>query len=103
MNKTETEIYSIESMQLKANNNTFRYSDRKEAKFLLGAYRSDKNQLAWFLGEQPRRFQKIYNVRLNDSLFSQRNGGITHVSKPDYILLYDLSRHSQRIPPFQDI
>lgn len=75
--------------QAKMDNMAFRYSDQKDAKFLLGAYRSDKNQLAWILGEQPRRYQKIYNVRLNDSLFSQRNGGITHVSKPDYILLYD--------------
>lgn len=67
----------------------FSFSAQKNCKFLLGAYRSDKNQLAWILGEKPQRFQKIYNVRLNDSLFSQRNGGITSISKPDYILIYD--------------
>lgn len=75
--------------QAEMDNITFRYSDKKDAKFLLGAYRSEKNQLAWILGETPRRYQKIYNVRLNDSLFSQRNGGITFMSKPDYILIYD--------------
>lgn len=75
--------------QAEMDNITFRYSDKKNAKFLLGAYRSEKNQLAWILGETPRRYQKIYNVRLNDSLFSQRNGGITFMSKPDYILIYD--------------
>lgn len=75
--------------QAEMDNIAFKYSDKKDAKFLLGAYRSEKNQLAWILGETPRRYQKIYNVRLNDSLFSQRNGGITFMSKPDYILIYD--------------
>lgn len=45
--------------QAKMANMAFRYSDQEDAKFLLGAYRSDKNQLAWILGEQPRRYQDI--------------------------------------------
>lgn len=81
--------------QMNINNKEFRFSDKQNAKFLLGAYRSDKNQLQWILGEKPRRFQKIYNVRLNDSLFSQRNGGITFTSKPDYVLLYDFQEISK--------
>lgn len=81
--------------QMNINNKEFRFSDKQNAKFLLGAYRSDKNQLQWILGEKPRRFQKIYNVRLNDSLFSQRNGGITCTSKPDYVLLYDFQEISK--------
>ncbi len=69
---------------------TFRYSNRKDAKFLLGAYRSEKNQLAWIQGESPyNRAQKLYNVRVNDSLFGQRDGGVISMVKPDYVLLYD--------------
>lgn len=79
----------MKDYQMNINNKEFRFSDKQDAKLLLGAYRSDKNQLQWILGEKPRRFQKIYNVRLNGSLFSQRNGGITCTSKPDYVLLYD--------------
>lgn len=45
--------------QAEMDNIAFKYSDKKDAKFLLGAYRSEKNQLAWILGETPRRYQKM--------------------------------------------
>ncbi len=76
-------------MQTHTGNGGFRFADKMDASFLLGAYRSDKQQLAWILGERPRRYQKIYNVRLNDSLFFQRNGGVASGITPDYVLLYD--------------
>lgn len=66
----------------------FRYKDNQDRTFLFGAYRGDKSQLEWILGEKPRRFEKLYNVRFNKDLFSQRRGGIVSESLPDYILIY---------------
>ncbi len=67
----------------------FRYSDNKDKTFLLGAYREDKSQLDWILGEKSHRFEKLYNVRFNQDLFSQRNGGIIMETLPDYVLIYN--------------
>ena len=58
--------------QAKMDNMAFRYSDQKDAKFLLGAYRSDKNQLAWILGEQPRRYQNIQREVERLSVFTKK-------------------------------
>lgn len=65
------------------------FSDKKDTTFLLGGYRSEKKQLDWILGKNPRRYEKLYNVRMNEGLFSQRNGAMTSLVKPDYVLLYD--------------
>lgn len=67
----------------------FRYIENKERTFLLGAYRGEKAQLDWILGSSPVRFQKLYNVRFNQDLFSQRNGGMIADRLPDYVLIYD--------------
>lgn len=67
----------------------FQYSDKKDDSFLLGAYRSEKQHLEWILGESTNRYEKYYNVRVNCGLFSQRNGGISSMAKPDYVLVYD--------------
>lgn len=67
----------------------FRYIENKERTFLLGAYRGEKAQLDWILGNCPVRFQKLYNVRFNQDLFSQRNGGMIADRLPDYVLIYD--------------
>ena len=56
---------------------SFRYAYQKNARILLGAYRMEKNQLSWILGEKPSRYEKLYNVRINEDLFSMRNGGLT--------------------------
>lgn len=69
--------------------NMFRYTDNKDKIFLLGAYREDKSQLDWILGEKNHRYVKLYNVRLNEDLFSQRNGGMTSDLLPDYVLMYN--------------
>ena len=53
-----------------------RYKDNKERIFLFGAYRGDKSQLDWILGEKTQRYEKLYNVRFNQDLFFQRNGGM---------------------------
>lgn len=71
------------------NNKVFCYSDVKNAKILLGAYRSEKDQLSWIVGLKTHRYEKLYNVRLNNDIFSTRNGGILSYAKPDYILIYD--------------
>lgn len=67
----------------------FRYIDNKDKTFLLGAYRGEKSHLEWILGEKPRRFEKLYNIRFNQDLFSQRRGGVIADSLPDYILIYE--------------
>lgn len=67
----------------------FRYIDNKDKTFLLGAYRGEKSQLEWILGEKPQRYEKLYNVRFNHDLFSQRRGGILTNNLPDYILIYN--------------
>lgn len=70
--------------------NTFDYTSQKDATFLLGAYRSKKDQMAWILGEKTSRYEKLYNIRMTKDLFSQRNGGVLQCVKPDYVLLYDV-------------
>lgn len=67
----------------------FRYTENEDKTFLVGAYRGDKSQLDWILGLSPQRYERLYNVRLNDDLFSQRDGGITSDSLPDFVLIYD--------------
>ena len=67
----------------------FRYIDNQDRTFLFGAYRGEKSQLKWILGEQPRRYEKFYNVRFNKDLFTQRRGGIISEHLPDYILIYN--------------
>ena len=67
----------------------FRYIDNQDRTFLFGAYRGEKSQLKWILGEQPRRYEKLYNVRFNKDLFTQRRGGIISEHLPDYILIYN--------------
>lgn len=68
----------------------FKYSEHKENTFLLGGYRKDKPQLEWILGENPKRHEKLYNIRLNTDLFSQREGGYNTLKTPDYVLIYDI-------------
>lgn len=67
----------------------FRYTDNKDRTFLFGAYRGDKPQLDWILGSSTQRYEKLYNVRFNQDLFSQRNGGILSDLLPDYVLIYN--------------
>ena len=67
----------------------FRYIDHKNRTFLLGAYRGEKSQLDWILGEKPRRYERLYNIRLNQDLFSQRKGGVLSKFLPDYVLIYN--------------
>lgn len=43
----------------------------------------------WILGEKTQRYEKLYNIRLNQNLFSQRNGGILSSVLPDYVLIYN--------------
>ena len=67
----------------------FRYIDNQDRTFLFGAYRGEKSQLQWILGKQPRRYEKLYNVRFNKDLFTQRRGGVISEHLPDYILIYN--------------
>lgn len=62
---------------------------------LVGAYRSDKKQLDWILGKQPLRSNLLYNVRTNNDLFSQREGGVSTTICPDYVLLYNCADLTQ--------
>ena len=68
----------------------FRYIENKDRTFLFGAYRGEKSQLDWILGEKTNRYEKLYNIRFNHDLFSQRNGGTVSNVLPDYILIYNI-------------
>lgn len=72
----------------------FKYSDNKDKSFLIGAYRQDKPHLHWILGELPQRYEKLYNVRFNQDIFNQRNGGMLSEVLPDFVLIYN-SENSQ--------
>lgn len=67
----------------------FRYIENQDRTFLFGAYRGEKSQLEWILGKQPHRYEKLYNVRFNKDLFSQRRGGVISEQLPDYVLIYN--------------
>lgn len=67
----------------------FRYTEYKEKTFLLGAYRGDKPQLDWIFGEKSGRYEKMYNVRFSQDLFSQRNGSVISSGLPDFVLIYN--------------
>ena len=56
---------------------------------LVGTYRTEKTQQDWILGVNPIRQEILYNVRYNQDIFATRDGGITALNKPDYVLLYD--------------
>jgi DNA (cytosine-5)-methyltransferase 1 len=56
---------------------------------LVGTYRTEKAQQDWILGLNPVRHEILYNVRYNQDIFAARDGGITSLSKPDFVLLYD--------------
>ena len=73
---------------------TFNYASQLDSIFLLGAYRSKKDQLSWILGNKTGRYEKLYNIRMTKDLFSQRNGGIQQCVKPDYVLIYDVENAS---------
>lgn len=76
---------------LKTTQNIFKFENHKGTKVLVGAYRNEKNQLDWIIGKNTNRYQKLYNVRLNEDLFSMRNGGVSTNEVPEYVLLYDCS------------
>ena len=67
----------------------FKYIENKDRTFLFGAYRGEKSQLDWILGEKTQRYEKLYNIRFNKDLFSQRNGGTISKVLPDFILIYN--------------
>lgn len=66
-----------------------KYSESKDNTFLIGAYRGDKPHLPWILGDSPQRYEKLYNVRFNQDIFTQRRGGVLAETVPDFILIYD--------------
>ena len=70
----------------------FSYIEHIDDFFLLGTFRSDKDQLSWILGTKPLRNKVLYNVRYNESLFDNRNGGLVLSNQPNFIVLYD-SKH----------
>ena len=56
---------------------------------MVGTYRTEKSQQDWILGIRPSRQEVLYNVRYNNDLFATRKGGITSLTRPDFVLLYD--------------
>lgn len=67
----------------------FRFTDYKDSKILIGAYRPEKKQLDWISGVSPNRSEFMYNIRYNENLFDNRNGGVVSDIRPDFVLIYD--------------
>ncbi len=70
---------------------------------LIGAYRPEKGQLQWILGNTPQRHDMLYNVRYNEDIFSTRDGGVITVCCPKYVLLYDYQHISRGAHLFECI
>ena len=79
------------------NNMDLYFSDHKEDTFLLGAYRQDKNQLDWILGNIPARENKLYNIRHNADLFAGRDGGNVNIEQPKFVILYDFKKPKETL------
>lgn len=75
-------------------NPVFTYSEHQNDSILVGAYRKEKDQLSWIMGEDVARDEKLYNVRHNTNLFATRNGSYPNTIKPYYILIYDYHTYS---------
>ena len=73
----------------------FDFNSKWNARFLFGAYRSDKQQLEWVLQH------KYYNVRASGDLFAKRDGEQSSFVSPDYIFLYDCKNYSTGIRLFK--
>lgn len=56
---------------------------------LVGAYRPEKNHLDWIFGENPERLYRLYNIRRNADLFSNRNGGDVQPKKVEFLMIYN--------------
>ena len=56
---------------------------------LIATYRSEKNQLDWIRGVNPKRDYMLYNIRRNADLFSNRNGGSCNVGNAGFLILYN--------------
>lgn len=74
---------------------TFDFNSKWNARFLFGAYRSEKHQLEWVLKH------KYYNVRAVGDLYSKRSGEQTSFIEPDYIFLYDCRDYSTGLRLFK--
>lgn len=70
-------------------------SDYPNAKFLLGAYRTDKHQLEWILGKNPQRQDWYYNIRRNVNIFDSREGGLLNIEQPKFVILYNYKSPSK--------
>lgn len=73
----------------------FRFVNHKDSKFLIGTFRTEKNQLDWIIGKNPIRYEKLYNIRYNENIFEMRNGGVLSDVLPDYIILYNYKNLSE--------
>lgn len=84
-------VNKIEEMQEPSQmyGEVFRFANCGDSKILVGAFREEKKQLEWIMGERPFRYEKLYNVRVNEDLFSVRDGGVTTDEQPEYVLIYD--------------
>lgn len=61
----------------------FDFKQHRNDEFLIGVYRSKKPHLAWILKN------KMYNIRSQSDLFTQREGSVSVHYLPKYILLYN--------------
>ena len=68
-----------------------RFSDCQNKIFLVGCYKmNSKNQLGWMMSPQDNGVDCRYNVRLDKGRDGWVNSSNPRVSKPDFVILYDI-------------
>lgn len=75
----------------------FDLSKHKTSRFLVGVYRSDKNQQQW-IGST-----RLYNVRIKYDLFNTRFGEMQITEKPQFVLIFDYKNWDNFIYLYQCI
>lgn len=66
--------------------------------FLVGGYRTDKPQLKWILGKDPKRDHYLYNVRFSPCRQSCRDGAIEPGELPNFVIFYSYSNRKKATP-----
>ena len=91
---------NAESQQMPQKSDIFQFSQHWQDVFLLGVFRTDKPQLDWILDSNQKRGNLLYNIRYNDNLFADREGGFHKLPQPQFIILYEYQHPEKGIHLF---
>lgn len=77
---------------------SFELNEHLHDTFLVGGYRTDKEQLEWILGKNSDRNYLLYNVRFSPCRQSCRDGAIEPGELPNFVILYSYSDLKKKKP-----